>query len=76
MIESVDRLVAGLRVRVFKVSGAAALERCACSRVQMDVACGVWVPVGSGRPQDELWPDSEVVDEKSKVAHSSLALGV
>jgi hypothetical protein len=36
------------------VSSAAALERCACSRVQMDVACGVWVPVGSGRPQDEL----------------------
>ncbi len=44
--------------------------------IQIDVACGVWVAVGCGRPQDELRADSEVVDEKSKVAHSSVAVGV
>ena len=47
---------------------------CACCRLEMDPACDVWVPVGSGRPPDVSWPDSEVVDEKSKVAPSSLAL--
>ena len=28
------------------------LERCACCRLQMDLACDLWVPVGSGRSQD------------------------
>ena len=36
------------------VSSAAAQERRASCQVQMDVACGLWVPVGSGRPPDEL----------------------
>jgi hypothetical protein len=51
-------------------------ERCACCRLQMDLACDLSVLMESGRSQDEFRPDSEVVDEMSKIGYSSLARAV
>ncbi len=36
------------------LTSAAALERSACCRLQLDLACDLWVSVVSGRPQDVL----------------------